>query len=57
MSSRTACDQCAEPPGQLHRGRHLPTHTVHIRGSKDLTVPPLAVSPTTWTFFVDFAGS
>nr|WP_203687570.1 DUF397 domain-containing protein [Streptomyces sp. SID14515] len=41
----------------MHRGRHLPTHTVHIRGSKDLTVPPLAVSPTTWTFFVDFAGS
>ncbi|MFJ3970985.1 DUF397 domain-containing protein [Streptomyces parvus] len=32
-------------------------HTVHIRDSKDLTVPALAVSPATWTSFVEFAAS
>nr|MDT0522791.1 DUF397 domain-containing protein [Streptomyces sp. DSM 41633] len=32
-------------------------HTVHIRDSKDLTVPALAVSATTWTSFVEFAAS
>ncbi|MEU0760049.1 DUF397 domain-containing protein [Streptomyces microflavus] len=32
-------------------------HTIHIRDSKDLTVPPLAVSPTSWTSFVEFAAS
>lgn len=32
-------------------------HTVHIRDSKDLTVPALAVSSTTWTSFVEFAAS
>ncbi|MEV7949262.1 DUF397 domain-containing protein [Streptomyces rubiginosohelvolus] len=32
-------------------------HTVHIRDSKDLTVPALAVSPDTWTSFVEFAAS
>ncbi|MER6020915.1 DUF397 domain-containing protein [Streptomyces anulatus] len=32
-------------------------HTVHIRDSKDLTVPALAVSPTSWTSFVEFAAA
>ncbi|WGP11858.1 DUF397 domain-containing protein [Streptomyces sp. SH5] len=32
-------------------------HTVHVRDSKDLTVPALTVSPATWTSFVDFAAS
>lgn len=32
-------------------------HTIHIRDSKDLTVPTLAVSPTSWTSFVEFAAS
>ncbi|MFW3473131.1 DUF397 domain-containing protein [Streptomyces microflavus] len=32
-------------------------HTIHIRDSKNLTVPPLAVSPTSWTSFVEFAAS
>ncbi|MFD3975475.1 DUF397 domain-containing protein [Streptomyces cyaneofuscatus] len=32
-------------------------HTVHVRDSKDLTVPALAVSSTTWTSFVEFAAS
>lgn len=32
-------------------------HTVHVRDSKDLTVPALAVSPATWTSFVEFAAS
>ncbi|MEU8095492.1 DUF397 domain-containing protein [Streptomyces rubiginosohelvolus] len=31
-------------------------HTVHIRDSKDLAVPTLAVSPGTWTSFVEFAA-
>lgn len=31
-------------------------HTVHIRDSKDLTVPSLAVAPDTWTSFVEFAA-
>ncbi|MEV7292946.1 DUF397 domain-containing protein [Streptomyces microflavus] len=31
--------------------------TVHVRDSKDLTVPSLAVSPTSWTSFVEFAAS
>ncbi|MGW3212180.1 DUF397 domain-containing protein [Streptomyces parvus] len=31
-------------------------HTVHIRDSKDLTVPALAVSPDAWTSFVDFTA-
>ncbi|WP_128818275.1 DUF397 domain-containing protein [Streptomyces sp. S063] len=31
-------------------------HTVHVRDSKDLTVPALAVSPATWTSFVDFTA-
>ncbi|MFI7238606.1 DUF397 domain-containing protein [Streptomyces cyaneofuscatus] len=32
-------------------------HAIHIRDSKDLTVPALAVSPATWTSFVGFAAS
>ncbi|MEU0376515.1 DUF397 domain-containing protein [Streptomyces cyaneofuscatus] len=32
-------------------------HTVHIRDSKDLSVPALAVSSATWTSFVEFAAS
>ncbi|MEV7905136.1 DUF397 domain-containing protein [Streptomyces anulatus] len=32
-------------------------HTVHVRDSKDLNVPAVAVSPTTWTSFVEFAAS
>lgn len=32
-------------------------HTVHVRDSKDLTVPALTVSPATWTSFVEFAAS
>ncbi|MFF3096060.1 DUF397 domain-containing protein [Streptomyces cyaneofuscatus] len=32
-------------------------HTVHIRDSRDLTVPALAIIPTTWTSFVRFAAS
>ncbi|NEB85307.1 DUF397 domain-containing protein [Streptomyces anulatus] len=32
-------------------------HTIHVRDSKDLTVPALAVSPTSWTSFVEFAAS
>ncbi|MFH9745344.1 DUF397 domain-containing protein [Streptomyces anulatus] len=32
-------------------------HTIHIRDSKDLTVPALAVSPDSWASFVDFAAS
>ncbi|MGW1204420.1 DUF397 domain-containing protein [Streptomyces cyaneofuscatus] len=32
-------------------------HTIHVRDSKDLTVPALAVSPATWTSFVEFAAS
>lgn len=32
-------------------------HTIHIRDSKDLAVPALAVSPTSWTSFVEFAAS
>ncbi|MER7550735.1 DUF397 domain-containing protein [Streptomyces anulatus] len=32
-------------------------HTIHIRDSKNLTVPALAVSPTSWTSFVEFAAS
>ncbi|MCX4654207.1 DUF397 domain-containing protein [Streptomyces microflavus] len=32
-------------------------HTIHIRDSKDLTAPALAVSPTSWTSFVEFAAS
>jgi len=31
--------------------------TIHVRDSKDLTVPALAVSPATWTSFVEFAAS
>ncbi|MFJ9185439.1 DUF397 domain-containing protein [Streptomyces anulatus] len=31
--------------------------TIHVRDSKDLTVPALAVSPTSWTSFVEFAAS
>ncbi|MFI5478127.1 DUF397 domain-containing protein [Streptomyces rubiginosohelvolus] len=31
--------------------------TVHIRDSKDLTVPALAVSPDNWTSFVEFAAA
>ncbi|MBM7436867.1 DUF397 domain-containing protein [Streptomyces sp. HB132] len=27
-------------------------HTVHVRDSKDLTVPPLALSPAAWTAFL-----
>ncbi|MEU1486346.1 DUF397 domain-containing protein [Streptomyces sp. NPDC005752] len=27
-------------------------HTIHIRDSKDLTVPPLALSPSAWTAFL-----
>ncbi|MET9924014.1 MULTISPECIES: DUF397 domain-containing protein [unclassified Streptomyces] len=32
-------------------------HTVHVRDSKDLAVPALAVSSATWTSFVEFAAS
>ncbi|MEV5851170.1 DUF397 domain-containing protein [Streptomyces anulatus] len=32
-------------------------HTVHIRDSKDLTVPALTVSPDSWASFVEFAAS
>ncbi|MFJ7411519.1 DUF397 domain-containing protein [Streptomyces sp. NPDC098077] len=32
-------------------------HTIHIRDSKNLTVPALAVSPTSWASFVEFAAS
>ncbi|MBQ1114975.1 DUF397 domain-containing protein [Streptomyces anulatus] len=32
-------------------------HTIHIRDSKDLTVPALAVSPDSWASFVEFAAS
>ncbi|WP_436842320.1 DUF397 domain-containing protein [Streptomyces cyaneofuscatus] len=32
-------------------------HTVHIRDSRGLTVPALAIIPTTWTSFVEFAAS
>lgn len=31
--------------------------TIHVRDSKDLTVPALTVSPTSWTSFVEFAAS
>ncbi|MFF2698548.1 DUF397 domain-containing protein [Streptomyces cyaneofuscatus] len=31
-------------------------HTIHVRDSKDLTVPALTVSPATWTSFVEFAA-
>lgn len=31
--------------------------TVHVRDSKDLTVPALAVSPDSWASFVEFAVS
>ncbi|MEU9982366.1 DUF397 domain-containing protein [Streptomyces sp. NPDC050856] len=27
-------------------------HTVHVRDSKDITIPALAVSPTAWAEFV-----
>ncbi|WP_329163462.1 DUF397 domain-containing protein [Streptomyces anulatus] len=32
-------------------------HTVHSRDSKDLAVPILAVSPASWTSFVELAAS
>ncbi|UPT43729.1 DUF397 domain-containing protein [Streptomyces sp. WAC00303] len=32
-------------------------HTVHIRDSKDLTIPALTVSPDSWASFVEFAAS
>ncbi|MFI1246526.1 DUF397 domain-containing protein [Streptomyces anulatus] len=32
-------------------------HTVHSRDSNDLAVPALAVSPASWTSFVEFAAS
>ncbi|MGW5925038.1 DUF397 domain-containing protein [Streptomyces anulatus] len=32
-------------------------NTIHIRDSKDLTVPALAVSPDSWASFVEFAAS
>ncbi|WP_097980970.1 DUF397 domain-containing protein [Streptomyces sp. f150] len=32
-------------------------HTVHIRDSKDLAVPALAVAPDAWTSFVEFAAA
>lgn len=31
--------------------------TIHIRDSKNITGPHLTVSPTTWTEFLEFAGS
>ncbi|MCX4533509.1 DUF397 domain-containing protein [Streptomyces sp. NBC_01669] len=31
-------------------------HTVHVRDSKDLTVPALALSPTAWTAFLGYVG-
>lgn len=33
----------------------LPT-TIHVRDSKNTTGPQLALSPTTWTEFVEFAA-
>ncbi|MEW2487202.1 DUF397 domain-containing protein [Streptomyces sp. NPDC048411] len=30
-------------------------HTVHVRDSKDLTVPALALSPAAWTAFLGYA--
>ncbi|WNZ12069.1 DUF397 domain-containing protein [Streptomyces sp. 11x1] len=30
--------------------------SVHVRDSKDTTRPALAVAPTTWTAFVEFAA-
>lgn len=32
-------------------------HTIHVRDSKDLTVPALAVSSDSWASFVEFAAS
>ncbi|QNE75762.1 DUF397 domain-containing protein [Streptomyces finlayi] len=31
-------------------------HTVHVRDSKDLAVPSLALSPDAWASFVGFAA-
>ena len=31
-------------------------HTVHVRDSKDLAIPSLALSPATWASFVGFAA-
>ncbi|WP_392671973.1 DUF397 domain-containing protein [Streptomyces sp. LN785] len=31
-------------------------HTVHVRDSKDLTVPALALSPIAWTAFLGYAA-
>ncbi|MFV5994485.1 DUF397 domain-containing protein [Streptomyces sp. NPDC056231] len=31
-------------------------HTVHVRDSKDLTVPALTLSPAAWTAFLGYAG-
>ncbi|MEU1348923.1 DUF397 domain-containing protein [Streptomyces sp. NPDC005786] len=31
-------------------------HTIHVRDSKDLTVPALALSPTAWVRFLKYAS-
>ncbi|WP_405685602.1 DUF397 domain-containing protein [Streptomyces sp. NBC_00057] len=31
-------------------------HTVHVRDSKDLTVPALALSPAAWADFLTYAA-
>ncbi|EFE76597.1 DUF397 domain-containing protein [Streptomyces filamentosus] len=48
---------CVEVALTWSKSTYSGPHTVHIRDSKDLTVPALAVSPDTWTSFVDFAAS
>ncbi|WP_406393070.1 DUF397 domain-containing protein [Streptomyces sp. NBC_00887] len=32
-------------------------HAVHVRDSKDLTVPPLALSPAAWSAFLGRVSS
>ncbi|MCX5142008.1 MULTISPECIES: DUF397 domain-containing protein [unclassified Streptomyces] len=32
-------------------------HTIHVRDSKDLTVPALALSPAAWSRFLTYAAS
>ncbi|MEU1492177.1 DUF397 domain-containing protein [Streptomyces sp. NPDC005776] len=31
-------------------------HTIHVRDSKDLTVPALTLSPTAWVRFLKYAS-
>lgn len=42
--------------GQCVEVRHPEPETVHIRDSKNISGPRLAVNATTWTAFVDFAA-